>query len=188
MTTEQVKQLEEELGWGYDTRPKVDEPIPFDVPFTEGKGTGSIESYKIGMEFLRDMETVEDWGCGYAFAETFKGPKTEYCGIDGCATEWADRIEDLRKYKSKVDGIFMRHVLEHNPDWRTILQNAVESFQKRMALVFFIPFSRVSYDKTPDIDLYNITFIEADILLFFKGMKVEKITIPGETIFLIEKP
>jgi len=41
-------------------------------------------------------------------------PHQSYIGIDGSNTKYADKIEDLVLYKTKVDAIHMRHVLEHN--------------------------------------------------------------------------
>jgi len=38
----------------------------------------------------------------------------------------------------------MRHVLEHNWTWPTILENALASFRDRMALIIFTPFAETT--------------------------------------------
>ena len=58
---------------------------------------------------------------------------SEYVGLDG-TSPFADRVVDLRAHRSSADCIFMRHVLEHNVEWRKILHGAVNSFRKRMVL------------------------------------------------------
>jgi len=65
----------------------------------------------------------------------------KYIGIDGSDTPFASRIADLRTYRSKAEGILIRHVLEHNYDWEAILAGAVESFQKKLCLILFTPFA-----------------------------------------------
>jgi len=73
---------------------------------------GGIQTYKLAADFLKDMSTVEDWGCGAGgFRKFYKG---KYKGIDGSANKYVDKVADLRTYRSSVDGILVRHVLEHN--------------------------------------------------------------------------
>ena len=48
-------------------------------------------------------------------------------------------VTALEDYTSDVPAIHMRHVLEHNRTWRTILTNACQSFTERMALTLFTP-------------------------------------------------
>lgn len=79
---------------------------------------------------------VEDWGCGGAYARKFF-TKSRYVGVDGSQGR-CDIVADLRERVSEVDGILIRHVLEHNYDWPIIVGNAVRSCLKRMAIVFFI--------------------------------------------------
>jgi hypothetical protein len=96
---------------------------------------GADESYEIGMTWLSRCEIVEDWGCSLAYAKKFR--KGAYVGVDG--TEGAaDVLADLANHKSSTPGLFMRHVLEHNDNWRLILSNAIESFTDRMVLITFI--------------------------------------------------
>ena len=99
------------------------------------------ETYRLGAEWLvGPCATVEDWGCGRGWARQFF-PSVSYVGVDGTASPHADVVADLREYRSQVDGIFMRHVLEHNVDWRLVLDNALASARLRMTLVFFTPFA-----------------------------------------------
>lgn len=98
---------------------------------------GASLTYATAAEFLSDCEIVEDWGCGLGW---FRKLRPEgYVGVDGSCTPHADIVADLRQYRSDVDGIFMRHVLEHNHEWRVVLDNAVASFTHKMALVLFTP-------------------------------------------------
>jgi hypothetical protein len=66
-------------------------------------------TYSLGAKFLEDCTIVEDWGVG---AGGFKKYRPDAIGIDGSQTPFADKIVDLVNYRSNVDGIFMRHVLE----------------------------------------------------------------------------
>jgi hypothetical protein len=95
---------------------------------------GDTETYRIGAEFLYGCETIEDWGTG---GGGFKRYCPEAIGIDGSHTPFADKIADLSVYTSDVDGIFMRHVLEHNIDWKDILENALKSARKKVCVVLF---------------------------------------------------
>lgn len=107
---------------------------------------GTTGSYERAANFLDPFcEEVEDWGCGKGAARPYFS-KTRYIGIDGSGSKHADKVVDLRDYHSETDGILIRHVLEHNYDWPLILRNAVESFRKRMCLVFFLepePYTRL---------------------------------------------
>lgn len=110
-------------------------------PFPYGNET----SYRLGAEFLKTCRTVEDWGCG---AQWFRRvmhsvqPEVRVTGLDGSAG-FCDRTVELAEYFPSVpaDGIFMRHVLEHDYNWKTILNRALDSFSQRMALIIFTPFS-----------------------------------------------
>lgn len=82
---------------------------------------------------------VEEWGCATTWGKRFVG--APYRGIDGAEgiERWGATRADLRTYRSSVPKILMRHVLEHNWEWRDILQNALASYTERMVLIFFIP-------------------------------------------------
>jgi hypothetical protein len=96
-------------------------------------------SYRKAAQFL-DGGPVEDWGCGTAYARQFF--THPYTGVDGTA-DFCDVVADLRIYRSHTYGILLRHVLEHNFEWRRILENALASCQ-RLALVIFTPFEETT--------------------------------------------
>lgn len=147
-------------------------------------------SYKAGMEWLKDCGLVEDWGCGPAYSKKYRvGP---YRGIDG--TEgFCDVVADLATYTSSPDGIFMRHVLDHNEDWRPILLNALSSFKERMSLIFFTPWA----DTTHVVHRWNgipfISFRKEEILELIRPYLIKEIVIPypkkgmEDTVFCLEK-
>lgn len=139
---------------------------------TMGSANGQ-ETYKMAADFLADMSEVEDWGSGTGgFKRFYKG---KYIGIDGSVTPFVDKIVDLRTYKSEVDGIIMRHVLEHNYDWEKVLAGAVSSFKKKFCLVIFTPFVKetheIAHNKKHGVDVPDIAFSKKDIERFFKGLK-----------------
>jgi hypothetical protein len=101
---------------------------------------GDPTTYGKAMSFLEGCGVVEDWGCGTAYARHFL--KTgKYVGIDGSPSIFADKVVDLRKYRSDADGVLIRHILEHNVHWEEILSNAVASFKQKFVLILFTPFS-----------------------------------------------
>ncbi len=146
---------------------------------------GDTITYQYGAIWLTGCETVEDWGCGAGWFETFcKAPN--YIGIDGSDTPFLTKKADLVLYKSDVDGIFMRHILEHNYEWKTILYNALESFRKRMCLILFTPLvdtTRViatnpGYGHVPDI---SFSMRELEDIFKYHGVKYSYETIKSET-------
>jgi hypothetical protein len=100
---------------------------------------GKTVTYELGNEFLKDCQVVEDWGTG---GGGFKEYRKNAIGVDGSNTPFADKkFIDLTNCISNCDGIYMRHVLEHNYEWQKILHNAMKSARKKICLVMFIPFS-----------------------------------------------
>jgi len=69
----------------------------------------------------------------------------------------------------------MRHVLEHNYDWESVLAGAVSSFRKKFCLILFTPFMattrEIAHNKKHGVDVPDIAFEKADIERFFKGLK-----------------
>lgn len=124
----------------------------------EPQAYGDTETYQIGADFLKGL-AVEDWGCGKGWFSKFI-PEELYRGIDGSATPFADEVVDLVTYRSKTPGLYMRHILEHNYEWKAILENALASFTKRMALVTFTPFEDVTQEiaYAPDPGVPDISF------------------------------
>ena len=165
---------------------------------TEPIAYGDDTTYKLGAEFLYDCKTIEDWGCGTAYFSNFMHSKQYYKGIDGSHSNFVSEIHDLTTYVSleKPDGILMRHILEHNHDWKSILQNALLSFEKKFVLVLFTPLTTsptkvIVENVEPPVP--DISFCLYDILEFLKPYKfnVEEVrtnTQYGvEYIFYIEK-
>ena len=157
---------------------------------------GNTITYELGEDFLKNLD-VEDWGSGTgAFKRIHKGG---YLGIDGSITPFVDKLVDLRNYTSSVDGIMMRHVLEHNYEWEKVLDRAISSFKRRFCLVIFTPFSThtkvIAQNKKHGVDVPDISFSKKDIEKHFKDLKwklTENIkTKTGygvEHIYFVEKP
>lgn len=155
---------------------------------------GSHDSYQVARNWL-DFPgwTVEDWGCGCAFARHFF-TDAKYVGIDGSQNDYADICRvDVIERDSKPDGLMLRHVLEHNEHWRELLKNALRCFQKRMVLVFFIPFgtetkiiNRTSDPKYPGV--VDIQFKRADIQELIDPVYKTELHVDGDTLLFCEKP
>jgi hypothetical protein len=99
---------------------------------------------------------------------------------------------------SHAEGVFLRHVLEHNADgWRDILLNALRSFSRRMVLVVYTPFGDVTRNvraRTPsDVNVPTaLSFCKEDITDLFPE-DVAWFTVVGdpletyETMFFLER-
>jgi hypothetical protein len=156
---------------------------------------GETTSYEIGAAWLADCALIEDWGCGAGWLRKLV-PPDRYRGIDGTASPVCDEALNLITYCSSVPGIFMRHVLEHNYDWRRILDNAVASFKERMVLILFTP-ERATTEEiawTPGLGVPDIAFRFADITDRFPAdvtyavQRIYSATQYGcETIFFLER-
>lgn len=162
---------------------------------------GDMDTYRLGADFLADCTVVEDWGVG---AGGFKRYRKDAIGVDGSMTPHADKIADLTDYRSVCDGVFMRHVLEHNREWKSILSNALQSAGEKLAIVLFTPLSDNGTAEikgsrkqngrhgihVPDLSLSRGEFME---LIKRYAKKVIEKTIPtatqygSETIIYIEK-
>jgi hypothetical protein len=131
---------------------------------------GDGTTYQLAADFLRDVAEIEDWGCGYGGFKKFC--KTKYIGIDGSWTPAADKVVDLVRYRSSSEGMLLRHVLEHNYEWQSILRNAVESFRKKMCLVIFTPFSETTREinHNSEINVPDISFNRDELMKFFKNL------------------
>lgn len=167
----------------------------------------------LGFTWLDEVcGTIEDWGCGTAWASRFV-TNGRYTGIDGSPSPWTGVVADLREYTSSPDGIFMRAVLEHNTEWEKILANVMASFRKRFVLVVFTPV-REEKEKTGNIaacgllrpsgtpealahpGVPDLSFRREDLTAYFSGCKVrEESVVPSdggyygpETVFYVEKP
>lgn len=112
--------------WDYSHGPRV-----------YGPNASYLEAAKL---LDRDGWTVADWGCGCCAAKKYFH-RAKYIGIDG-SPGFAERVADLREYREPSDGILLRHVLEHNYDWPSILRNALASARKRVVIVLFLSMKR----------------------------------------------
>jgi len=110
---------------------------------------GDEATYHVGAAALSRYESLEDWGGGTGyFKQVMAGynPACRVLLVDGGHSQFVDRQVNLLTYRSNTPAIFMRHVIEHNNAWETILRNACESFQNEMILILFTPFVDVQTD------------------------------------------
>ena len=157
---------------------------------------GDTITYRLAGEFMKDMREVEDWGCGTGGFRKFYSGK--YIGVDGSANPFVDKIADLRTYRSNVDGIVMRHVLEHNYDWERILRSALTSFKKKLCIIVFTPFAErtgeIAHNKRFGVDVPDIAFHKDQIPAELYGLRwrmeshATNTAYGVEHIYFIEKP
>lgn len=162
----------------------------------EPQAYGNTNTYQLGAEWLKDCAFVEDWGCGKGWFRQFV-PEGRYKGIDGSHSKFADEIVDLVTYRSNVPGIYMRHVIEHNYEWKPILINALESFTNRMVLVLFTPLVEETKEIYFNVDpgVPDIAFAESDLIHLFnltvksyhKETTANFTNYGGETVYYLEK-
>lgn len=150
---------------------------------------GDDTTYEKGIAFLDGHGLIEDWGCGFAHAREFV-KESPYRGIDG-SSPLADRIVDLCEYRSEADCVFMRHVLEHNYEWPRILEGALASFRKRMALVLFTPFADTTHVLTTShgltsVAVPDIAFRKEDLTQYFDGLTVGEESLQTESQYGVE--
>lgn len=179
------------------TKPRGDETQAmmgrWDYAGAESSPYEAEDSYRIGMAFLDGHGTIEDWGCGTAFAKRFV-QRSDYVGLDVSESAFVDRVVDLQSHRSEADCIFMRHVLEHNYGWRLILGNAVASFRNRMVLVLFTPFADAEAKIGDNDGIPDLSLRREDVVAFFDGLKVQEQSLQSQTeygcehIFFVERP
>jgi hypothetical protein len=130
--------------------------------------------YQKARDFLGD--SVEDWGCGTAWAKRYF---KDYKGIDGSLSIYTKEVTDLIKYKSSVDNILLRQVLEHNYDWKKILDNAKRSFRKKLCITIHTSLSsKTNIVTTGENGIPDISFKKSDILNYLKEFKVSEEFVP----------
>jgi len=157
-------------------------------------------SYRIGGSFLSGNMLVEDWGCGAGWAKQFI--HAPYVGVDGCWSLFADKQVSLSTYSTEVPRIFMRHVLEHNWDWRVILENLLNSFTDRAVIILFIKpgeedvnLSASDYSETSEWpglqlcekDLVEIMSSHKDVLVRYDDLTTRTAPYNFERIYFLEK-
>lgn len=143
------------------------------------------ESYQKAIAFLDGPGDLEDWGCGTCYAKKFVRI-ANYCGIDSSQSRFNDVTEDLTKRAFHPNYILLRHVLEHNYNWKDILQNALRLFKDRMCLIIFTPFNtagtlEIAYHR--DIRVPDLSFKKSSIINMIPTFTEEKVG--TETIFYI---
>lgn len=140
---------------------------------------GDTETYKIGYTYLNTCDKIEDWGCGAGGFKRFflQDGSHKYSGVDGSETPFADIKTDLINYQSNVEGIYMRHVLEHNYEWKQILENACQSFTKKMCLVLFTPFNtptkEIAHNLKHGVDVPDLSLDKNELLDIFKKYNIQ---------------
>lgn len=163
-----------------------DQPMPY----------GDDITYKLGAEFLADCPQVEDWGCGRGWARQFFR-QDQYRGIDmgvdgqPADNPFADTVTNLSMFYTVTDGIFMRHVLEHNYDWERILTNARESAMQKIFIAVFTPMSEGDTvelwnhgTRVPGLIVPTLSLSRTKLMGSFKGCKkVESTTVNTATHF-----
>ena len=143
---------------------------------------GSHTTYTAGADYLDGLAMLEDWGCGRGFFRTRL--RLSHCrNIDGSPSPNVDRVADLTQYESRVNGIFIRHVLEHEWDWQKILANALRSFEQRMMIVLFTPWSNDDITKNIAVDAVAESGIDVPDLSFSKP-EMEEILAPYHPHFV----
>jgi tetratricopeptide (TPR) repeat protein len=159
----------------------------------ESKAYGDDKTYALGSVWLCDLE-VEDWGCGlgwFARHVGANGPRS-VLGIDGSHSNYATVVEDLIQRQSQPEGVFLRHVLEHDRQWPVILRNAVASFRKRMVLVIFTPWNEngtevLGETVMPDgFAVPTLSFRRKDLVDEFASFLVREETVSTDTQYGIE--
>lgn len=147
---------------------------------------GDEASYRVASYFLDHPWTVEDWGCGLAYARRFF-KKANYVGIDGSKSEMCDEVDDLVSRNSSPDAILMRHVLEHNLRWASVIRNAIRCARSRIAIVFFSSFrDTTSYEFDSD-GIPCISFSKTEVLSEIPGVSPVEVVSGSDTIWFIEK-
>jgi SAM-dependent methyltransferase len=144
------------------------------------------------LAFLDGQGAIEDWGAGSADARRLV-QSSAYVAVDALDSEQIDVKADLQDYRSNASCILIRHVLEHNWGWRRIVANAVASFENRMAIVIYTPFSsrEAKLDEYDEIPILALD--KAELTAFFTGLDVREETISSktdygqETIFYLSK-
>jgi hypothetical protein len=162
---------------------------------TESAPYGDDTTYGIAAEFLRDCRTVEDWGCGLGWFRRFLPVDCAYLGVDGSRSPFAERIADLESYRSVCEGLLLRHVLEHNPSWRCVLDNALASFTRRMALILFTPLAETETEiaRCGQTGVPDLSLPREDLYRRLDAWDVSTLTVGsrthygGETVLLVTR-
>lgn len=154
---------------------------------TEPAPYGDVTSYHAADRFLHDCVTVEDWGTGRGW---FKTLRPDSVGVDGSWSKFCDVHVDLTDYTTSVDGILLRHVLEHNYEWQAILRNAIVSAQHKLYVILFTPVvdetHAIAFAEDPGVP--DISFNIDDITgpMFAAGFSVSCEEVESRTQYGVE--
>lgn len=163
---------------------------------TDVKGTkyGQEESYIEAAKWLEPCASVADWGGGRGHFQRFLPPTTRYQVVDGTEQVPDQIVADLSTYREPSEGILLRHVLEMTPDWKDVLTNAIEAFQKRLVIVTFTKSVRSTKQWRHHLawPVYRFNHAEDLIPSMRPYLVAEPICFPHrlfpETVYLLEKP
>ena len=155
-------------------------------------------TYRLCAEWLAETcATIEDWGAGMGYARKFIPAGVTYTTVDWAPSAGADITADaaVRRPDPAPDGILLRHVLEHNDRWQAVLDNAVATFRRRLALVIFTPFAETTRRLTDQWPI-DWSFRKDDLAARLGGMCVRDEHLDtcgiqydsGEHVFLLERP
>ena len=158
----------------------------------EPQSYGAPLTYEIAAKWLGGID-VEDWGVGKGYFQSIYPGNV--VGVDGTKTKFSDVVADLTEYTSSTPGLFMRHVIEHNLEWKKVLQNAADSFTEKMVLVLFTPMAKKTQQIAwnDGVEVPDMSFAQRDIVKYFKDCDIKwkdhkTATQYGtERVFLIER-
>jgi hypothetical protein len=149
------------------------------------------DTYRQAADWLADCATVEDWGCGKGWFRQFT--PGAYLGVDGTASPFADVVADLVTYQSdpRPEGILLRHVIEHEPRWAELLDNALASFTRRLCLIVFTPLAAETHQIAwlDELGVPDISFAVADLTARFDAAGViahPELDIPSTAAYGVE--
>lgn len=118
------------------------------VPWSGGlvhERYGTDDTYRMAAGWLEGCYEVADWGGGSGYFRKFLPASVRYTVIDGTKHNEQTMVADLAAYTEPADGILLRHVLEHNDQWRTVLANALHACRYRLVVVTFTPDTDVTH-------------------------------------------
>lgn len=107
---------------------------------------GSVETYHLAADWLKDCPTVADWGGASGYFGTCLPVSVRYTVVDGTRQPSLAPyvLADLTRYAEPSDGILLRHVLDNTEHWQTILANALMAFRQRLVVITFTPDVKVT--------------------------------------------
>jgi hypothetical protein len=142
---------------------------------TERRAYGTYSpTYQAAAEWLTPCVSVEDWGAGGGWFAKFLHQGQLYTAVDGTANPYADVVADLTSYRpvTKPEGILLRHVAEHNLQWRAIIDNLLASFTKRAVVVVYTPFTdEPTHDLGDDTSGLRVPTISFNYDEFFDALQ-----------------